>query len=93
LCGSLIAPDGRCGDDHVATVVESDRKHQFGHSAPTADHVAAAAAFHPVDTDRSAGAECRTLAVDETDVTDPIEIVVVGHPDRTIAEADLGSEE
>src|SRR5262245_52141607 len=51
--------------------------------------ISAAAAFHPVHCNGSAGPECRSFVANEVDVADAIELLVVGHAGLTIAEADF----
>jgi hypothetical protein len=54
MCGRLIVADGDGRDDHVATVVEGDRKHRFRRCAGTAERVAAATDRPRGRTDKNA---------------------------------------
>src|SRR5262249_34576077 len=79
-------------DHYVAFVVEGDGEHGAPRAIGYRDLIGPAATFHPADGDRAPVAQSVEPGAEQLDVTHAVELGVVRHPGRAIAEAELGAQ-
>ena len=86
-----MAVGDHCGDDHVALVVERDSKRSARSCKARSNLERPAAPAHPTDRNGPPIAQPMEGGAQQLEVTDPVELGIIGHARRAIAEAELGA--
>ena len=81
-----------CRDDHVAAVVECSCYCGFAERVASGERIGAAASLHVGDGDWAAGAKCRSLAGDKTEVAHAIKVGIVRNTRIAITETELSAD-